>query len=156
MAEEKENKDMLYEDELGFALLSDATLGHIKVFPKKEVKKVQDLDDATLEHLFLIASYAATVVFETLGAEGTNIVAHSNKDSFYIDVLPRKMNDGLGIRAEPKAIPEAEVEDAKNRIKDKADYIGVEQKDAAPEQISKETKEQDESSYMVKHLDRSP
>jgi diadenosine tetraphosphate (Ap4A) HIT family hydrolase len=154
-------EDILYEDEVGFAVLSRGTQGHIKVYSKKEVKKIEELDDNEIEHLFLIASYAATVVFETLGAEGTNVVAHSNNnhDHFYIDVIPRRGNDGIQLRWDSKPLPEPEVEDAFNRIKDKCDYIGLENKVEGTEIKKVEKKEEaleDEDSYYVKHLNRSP
>jgi len=183
------NKDeILYEDEIGFATLGKSVLGHVRVYPKRQVKKVEELNDEEITHLFTIASFAATVVFETWGAQGTNVVAHSNnqQESFYIDVIPRNMNDDLNLRWEPKSVPEPEMEDATQRITDKCDDLKFREENKPKEEnkedsgepnkeqsgelskeeqsgnkeLQKEKKNDkdvsEEDNVMVKHLERSP
>ena len=185
--EETPKEDILYEDDVGYAVLGRSVLGHVKVYPRKYAKKVEELDDEEINHLFTIANITSTVVFETLGAQGTNVVAHSNNqgDVFFIDVLPRSVNDDINLRWEAKALPEPEVSDAFNRIKDKCDYIGVEGSDKKEKRDKKDTKdkgkksedvkggkkevkseedekgnkeseEEDDDTFMTRHLNRSP
>lgn len=170
--------ELLYEDDIGFVVLGKSVLGHIKVFPKKPVKKVEELSDEEVIHLFTIASSASTVVFETLGAQGTNIVAHSNNQSenFHIDILPRNVNDDINLRWQPKQVPEPEMEDAQNRIKDKCDDLIFKEENKPKEENQKDSEEQnkeqsgskekqkdkgdkdvsEDDNVMVKHLERSP
>ena len=161
-------EDILYEDDVGYAVLGRAVLGHVKIYPRKDVKKVEELDDEEINHLFTIANITSTVVFETLGAQGTNVVAHSNNqgDVFFIDVLPRSVNDDINLRWEPRALPEPEVTDAFNRIKDKCDYIGVgkeakggkgKKKVESEEDVSQKGKEgeKSESKSQSKSADKS-
>ena len=121
----KEKEEVLYEDEVGVVLVGDAILGHITVHPKKHITKIGELEDAELEHLFTIANLSSTVVFETLGAQGTNIVAHNgaHDEHVSINVIPRNMNDDLNLHWEAKVLAEEEMKDALERIKDKADYL---------------------------------
>ena len=178
----KEKEEVLYEDEVGVVLVGDAILGHITVHPKKHVTKIGELDDAELEHLFTIANLGSTVVFETLGAQGTNIVAHNgaSQEHVSINVIPRNMTDDLNLHWEAKTLAEEEMKDALERIKDKADYLETKittttkvQKenaehaaatDAAAPSETEETKgkkkkadEKAESeTYLTRHLDRLP
>ena len=146
---------VVYEDDSCFAVLGDSILGHIKVYPKKHTIKAEELKDDEIEHIFATASYAATAVFETLGAQGTNILSSNTgkEEHFCINVLPRNMNDDLNFQWEQKVLQDEEMNDARERIKDKADYIGIEKK--KEELIENEEKELKDD-YLSRHLERSP
>jgi len=63
------------------------------------------------------------------------------------------MNDDLNFQWEQKVLQDEEMNDAKERIKDKADYIGIEKK--KEELIENEEKELKDD-YLSRHLERSP
>lgn len=86
---------IIYEDLVCFAVLCDASLGHMKVYPQKEYRYMSDFSDDDLEHIFIVASYGATMGFEAFKAAGTNIVQNSLDDVFCLDVVPRYQDDGI-------------------------------------------------------------
>ncbi|MBD3259830.1 HIT domain-containing protein [Candidatus Woesearchaeota archaeon] len=163
LLEKKEN--VIYEDDIAIAVLGRAAVGHVKVYPKKHVVKLEELDDKEAEHLFIVASYAATMVFEALGGQGgTNILVKNMPEEQHvtIDVVPRTAGDDFNFQWEPKEIDEKDMKDAGDRIKDKCDFIGHDKKSEkkegeAPKALNdKNKKELDEDSYLVKHLKRIP
>lgn len=171
---------IVYEDAVALAFLpGDASaVGHVRVVPKKKVQTLEELDDDVVVQLFYIASYAASSVFEALGAQGTNILVHNGKiqgkkeEFLWIDVLPRKEDDGFDFKWEPKQFKPEEMDDAQKSIKDKADYIGVkksgvgDQSSPASKPKDDETKHTfkephidanaDEENYLIKQLTRVP
>ena len=165
----QDKTQILYEDEHSVALAGDAILGHIKIYPKKHVHNIEELEDEEVSHLFTVANSAASVVFETLAAQGTNLIANASghDEHLCIDVVPRTMNDDLNLQWQPQSLEEEEMNDAFERIKDKADYMGVERKekkktqeataaqDDKPQEKNVQEKE-DKYARLRKHLERSP
>ena len=163
---------IVYEDEAIMAVLSDepTIFGHLLVFPKQHHPTLEAIDDKIITQLFYAASYAASVLFQGLGAEGTNIIIgngrHATKNEhLVIDVMPRKANDGLNFRWEPKKLTPEEMEEAMNKIKDKADIIkfskeikDTKEKDSKEQKIQEKKEELvfTEDNYIVRHLRRIP
>lgn len=143
---------VIYEDNEVFAYLSDrpATKGHIIVAPKKHIPIFEVIPDELLSKLFLAANRLSTVLFEALGALGTNIIVHNGipagqKDPhFQVNVIPRFENDGLNLAWEPKKLSEDVLGDIEKRLK------------AEPEEQVPELQPDDEENYLIKSLDRVP
>ena len=160
---------IVYEDAAVMAILSDepTIFGHLLVFPKQHHRTLEEVDEKVVTQMFYVASFAATAIFEGLGAEGTNIIICSGKDCsqrythLVIDVLPRKTNDGLNFKWDPKKITPEDMDEIMDRVKDKADLIklGGEEK---PQKAGPETDKPpdelafDEENYLVRHLRRIP
>src|SRR3989344_3158314 len=117
-------EDIIYEDDYSVVAIANTTIGHMKVYSKKG-KRLNELDDDSVERLFVTASYAATMAFEGLGAQGTNIVINdmNANEVLCIDVLPRKFEDNIDLLWEPKKMTEQDFMDASKRIKDNCDLI---------------------------------
>ena len=131
----REGKDILFEDDKLIAIIPKKPFlkGHIKIIPKEHHACFQDIDDKDVEHLFYAASFAATALFENLEAHGTNILAntgnaHKKDGHFHLDVLSRKMDDGINLMWTPNKMPENELKEVSGKIKDKCDMIGVAKK----------------------------
>lgn len=144
--ENKEN--VLYEDEVGIVALplKPCTKGHVIVIPKTQYKTIEEIPDKELEHLFYIASFSATALFETLGMQGTNIIADTGNEYvkenlFVINVIARKENDGLNFMWQPKKLDEATMNDAQKAIKNKADLIAYEEEEKKKKEKAEEEKE---------------
>ncbi|MCK4670622.1 MAG: HIT domain-containing protein [Nanoarchaeota archaeon] len=157
----KKKEGLLYEDDLVVIVFGDSVEGHLKIYPKKHVQKIQELEEAEFNRLFTSASLASTMVFEALGGAqaglGTNMMVNSSTmtEHLCIDVVPRRSNDGLKLQWEPKSLSEDDTKDASTRIKDKCDFIGKEK--PKKEVVEEKTKsELDEEHPMVKHLKRIP
>lgn len=164
----------IYEDNLIMMELPEkgAVSGHIIIRPKKEAKTVDDLSSEVMEHLSYGASYSATVLFETLGAQGTNIIL--NEDPVHIEVLARKQDDGLDLLWTPKQLDAAAMESAEEKIKDNTFMIGREEEKkeehapAPPEKSSDTsgetstpktpsvTEHEEKENYLIRQLLRVP
>jgi histidine triad (HIT) family protein len=108
--EEKTKGQVVYEDHKAIvvAAKNPSCFGHLQIFSNEEEKFIENLSLESCAHLFYVASYCATAVFEGLGAHGTNIILKSglsgdNSDErLSIHVLPRYENDGLDLMWTPK------------------------------------------------------
>ncbi|MFH1439332.1 MAG: HIT family protein [Candidatus Woesearchaeota archaeon] len=162
---------IIYEDSAVMAVLSDepTIFGHILIFPKKHHLTLEEIDDKIVTQLFYVASYTATAIFEGLGAEGTNIIICNGKDSsnryphLVVDVLPRKTNDGIDTKWEPKKITPEDMDSVHGRIKDKADIINLSEDEKkqtnSPQQKQLSSADElvyEEDNYLVRHLNRIP
>jgi histidine triad (HIT) family protein len=101
--------DKIYEDEKVIVEIPEKSLcvGHLKIIPK-DIKNFEECNETTSSHIFFVASFCATAVFEGLGAHGSNIVlktgnSDDNQGEVSVHVLPRYENDGLDIVCQPLA-----------------------------------------------------
>ncbi len=127
--------DTLYQDRLVEALLAPepAVKGHVLVRPLREAKRLSDLSAEESGHLFLVASYAAAILFQGIHAEGTNIIVEEGRQ-VTAHVLARSSDDGLSFAWQPQKLDEAAMKDAQERIRDKTFLIGKRQKPSEKEE----------------------
>ena len=72
----KNKRHLVYEDELVAALLDEkpAAAGQISLYPKAHFAIFEMVPDEIVSHMFVIANRLAMACFDTLEAEGTNIL----------------------------------------------------------------------------------
>ncbi|MBU1975072.1 MAG: HIT domain-containing protein [Nanoarchaeota archaeon] len=153
-----DGKELLYQD--GQVLIvhtATATKGHIQIYPKKDVVSVDELDEGNVQHMMFCANYCSAVLFELLGAHGTNIVL-TEGDGLHLDVFERIQDDGIDLQWKPKTIDQGEMTSIGSQIKDKI-LIGVDEpvsevkvKEKPPEEITVP----EEENYLLKQLDKIP
>lgn len=100
-----------------------AVKGHLQV----EVAGSRSFEQLSVDaaHVLSAASFASNMLFESIGAQGSNIII-SDMDGLHIDILARVPDDGLDFQWAPKQFPAEELDSLAAKIKDKCDYIGVE------------------------------
>ncbi|MBW3012110.1 HIT family protein [Candidatus Woesearchaeota archaeon] len=154
-----ENKDLIiFEDEKLAAVMGTAALGHVRIIPKKHAKSFSELDKKDVTYIFKVASIISSLLFETLGLHGTNIVANTLKPHIAVDIMPRKLDDNIELQWERKPMPDDQLSEVQKKIKDKTDVIGA----AKPEaQVKEEVKEEiedtkDAVNYLLKQIERIP
>jgi len=174
---------MLYEDRIATALFPEnaAAHGHILVRPMRAAKRLSDLSEEESSHLFLVASYAAAILFQGLQAQGTNIIANEDGERLTLHVIARSEGDGIDFSWKPQKLDEATMQEAKERIADKAFPIGKSDKESdekrepdpgkgseredegdgpeTPDERSKEPEvaaAEEEENYLIKQLIRIP
>ena len=160
--------NVIYEDDKMVALLDDkpSAPGHIQLMPKEHFPIIETVPDFLVGDMFLVANKLSTVAFETLGAEGTNILvqngltAGQHNSHFLVNIIPRKQGDHLNFNWQPKEISEDEAGTLELKIKQEASNIGgFAQEKATPMDLDlkRETFEGDEdTNYMIKQLRRIP
>ena len=165
----KEKKALIvYEDDNLIAILPSkpAAIGHIKIMPKQHFSKLEELSDDLVEELFFLANFSSASVFESLQAQGTNIILNEGNDHLAIDVIPRKENDGLDFMWKPKQLSPEEMDDVFNKVKDSAFTVGKggddEKKEEKPVEVQEEKNDviqipaEDKTNYLIKQLQRIP
>ena len=121
----------IYEDDrVQVLLLSKAfTLGHLKVVSKQHYNILEQVPDELLAYMMIVANKFASILFETLGLHGTNILiqngvaAGQSISHFSIDVIPRKAEDNLNFKWEMKKASHESLEGMKNIFIEALEYI---------------------------------
>ena len=166
-----EKKDIIYEDDTLFVRhVAESSKGHLAVIPRAHVTRVEGIPDALMTHLFFTANYASAILFELLGAQGTNIIMTEDGGHLVIHVIERVQDDGLSFLWKPLRLQNDEMERIAAKVKDKV-VIGKEKKGevividtpiakdtAASPEISGEG-EGDQANgvnYLLRQLDRIP
>lgn len=150
---------MIYEDQAIVAKLQNpgASLGHISIAPKKSVANLSDLEYEEALQLFWAASFSATAVFETLGAQGSNIVVHDGKE-VSVEVFARNPDDGLSLQWQPQQGDAGSVEANAKKISEAFWFIGKEEQNAPkPNKQPVNTQKKivsDEDDLRIQHLKR--
>jgi len=171
------NKDsfkLIYEDDICFVLLheSPAIAGHTMVIPKKHATILEEIDDNIVEHLFIIANKVSSSIFDTLGAQGTNIILNNGHDAgqelphVVLHVLPRKEGDGLNFEWPTNKAHDAELKTTQSLLKG-TPTVSKPKNDPKPASESNlhsgsvhgshhEDIHEEEEDYLIKSLKRTP
>jgi histidine triad (HIT) family protein len=130
--------NVIYEDEKVLCVVPKKGVaeGDIEIHSKLEEKYIEKLSIEDASHLFYAASFAATAVFEGLGAHATNIILKSGEaednpqGKLVINVIPRWQEDSLqGLLWEPKQ-PSYDLDKIAGKIKDKTWKVKYAEKNA--------------------------
>lgn len=156
--------NIIYEDDIVVAQIPEqaATIGHIRVYAKKEYETVNDVLPIEFAHMWSVASTAASLLFEGLQAQGTNLIMNDMNNDFFIDVIARSENDGIDFEFKPVQVDEGVLNDCASKIKDKADLIGhAKPKTEAvdmdtKEEIKSDSADEENENYYIKSLHRLP
>jgi hypothetical protein len=142
-----------------------AAKGHVRFALKSKAP-----DDIAL--VGFCANIAASLLFERLQAQGTNIVITLRKDDAGVDVLARHENDGVNLTWTPKPADPASLAQVQERISNKT-FLLTQKKDAPaapiktvaaedsrpkdmPNPADREKMSEEEEDYLVKQLHRIP
>ncbi len=162
-----DKKHLLYENEKVAAFLSTepATIGHILVAPKQHAPILEQVPDFVVSELFVTANKLSITCFESLGAEGTNIIvqngmaAGQTSGHTTLNIVPRKEGDNLPLLWKPRPLSEEEMSTIELKVKEETKKIGqFEKEKPKPIEIEKpkEIKPTKEENYLIKQLQRIP
>ncbi len=156
---------VIYSDPHSHVVLpeSPATKGHVRVYSKEHASSLDELSHDQVQHLLQVGNLAATLLFENLEAQGTNVIMNEGDlfgEHLHLDVVARNEDDSLDTSWESVELPDSKMEKVQKRIKDKADLIGeeveTERNEVPREKPDKETMEDDEENYLIKQLRKLP
>ena len=163
-------KRVIYEDEKTVAFLVErpSSLGHIAIAPKEHYTILEQVPDYIIGQMFVITNKVSIVAFETLKAQGTNLIitngtaAGQRSPHFIVNMIPRFQDDNLGFQWQPKQLTEEEMSTVELQIKEQTKNIGgfekekegpIEVKEGPEETIFEE---EGKENYLIKHLRRIP
>lgn len=156
----------IYEDDLSLAVLdvNGANPGHCFVFPKNHYPIIEQVPDAEIGKLFQVSNKISTAIFESLGAQGTNIFVANGVPAgqtvahFTINIIPRNENDGINLQWQPKQLSEEEMSTVELKLKEQAKNVGhfeqekKTQKAYAPKQVILSDEEEESFSRQLRRL----
>ena len=163
----KSKKGKLYEDKKVYAFLATkpAATGHVILTSKKHYPILEQIPDFVVSELLIKANKISMACFETIGAEGTNIImqngiaAGQKHNHAILHVIPRRENDGLNLMWKPRQLDEEQMSTVELKVKKEAEGVGAFEKEKEkpvevkdPEKIEAGTEED----YMLKQLERLP
>ena len=125
IAENKIKAKKIYEDNEIIAALeiNPVSLGHTLVFPKKHFQILTQLSDAG--KLFNVVNKISSMLFETLNAQGTNILVSNGQAAgqsiphLIVEIIPRFEKDKISFNLPRKKASEEELEKVLARVKAK-------------------------------------
>ncbi|MCR5565076.1 MAG: HIT domain-containing protein [Gammaproteobacteria bacterium] len=95
---------VVYEDDkfIAFLDLTQTTIGHTLVVPKRHSKCIFDLNDEDAKEIMLVVKKVANKLKASLNPIGLNVVNNNEKplqsvDHFHIHLIPRYENDNFDI-----------------------------------------------------------
>ncbi len=96
---------VVYEDDkyIAFLDLTQTTIGHTLVVPKRHSKNIYELNDEDAKDIMCVVKKVALMLKKTYNPVGLNVVNNNEKplqsvDHFHIHLIPRYNNDGFDIR----------------------------------------------------------
>ena len=157
---------ILYEDDEVVIAIRDnvATPGQISVFTKAHYPILEMVPDNVLEKCGVLSNKVSVAVFESLGAQGTNIIVQNGLGAgqkvphFAIEVIPRQESDGLNFQWEPKQLMEDEMESTFLALKEGIEKgMGTIKEDKTEVKENKTKKaEGGKENYLLKSIKRIP
>ena len=157
----------IYEDELVMAVLdvNGANPGHCFLMPKNHYPIIEQVPDNEISRLFQVSNKISTAIFESLGAQGTNIFvangipAGQTVAHFTINIIPRKENDGINLQWQPKQLSEEEMSTVELKLKEQNKNIGSFEKEVKKTKIQSPKTEflsDDEEEFFARQMRRLP
>lgn len=157
----------IYEDDFVLAVLdiNGSNPGHCFVMSKNHYPIIEQVPDIEIARLFQISNRISSAIFDSLGAQGTNIFVANGIPAgqtiahFTINVIPRKENDGINLQWQPKQLGEEEMSTIELKLKEQAKHIGYFEKEEkkpriqAPKPVALSEEEEE---YFSKQLRRLP
>lgn len=115
----KEKKNMLFEDDDVFVMLAPepSSPGNMFVIPKKHIPILEAIPDSIVSKLFDNSNKASICAFESLGAQGTNILvqngipAGQKVSHCIIQIIPRFQDDKLALAWQPSQLNPEQLEE---------------------------------------------
>ena len=154
----------LFEDDKLFVMASPEPVapGHILILPKVHSPIFEAVPDFIVGDMFKVANKVGSVVFESVGAQGTNLLiqngpaAGQKHNHAMLHVIPRFENDNLPVGWTPKPAAEEELSDLESRIKDETKNVGLfEKEEQKPIELDK-PKEVGKEDYRLMGMRRIP
>lgn len=115
---------LIYEDDLSAAFIpfDCVAKGQVIVMPKEHIPIVEEVSISVLTKLFEISSKLSSVVFDCLGATGTNIILQNGLPSgqniphISFNIIPRFEGDGLNFQWSPISISPGDLDSVRKSL----------------------------------------
>tara|TARA_Y100000310_G_C20605954_1_gene775486 strand:- start:228 stop:740 length:513 start_codon:yes stop_codon:yes gene_type:complete len=157
---------MLYMDDNIAAFLPEKGIaaGQVTIMTREHFPILELVPDEVVGHIFAIANVLTMVIFDALGAQGTNIIVQNGVPAgqivphFAVQLIPRNENDGIDFTWQPKQMAEEDLEKFKVSIAKEMNTLSEAQIQPALVREPETTKKisDNKENYMLKHLKKIP
>jgi len=113
----------IYEDEDIVCVLNifPVNPGHIMIFPRRHVEKMELIDDATLAKMIVLAKRLIMVLDILLKPHGYLVMINTYKEyertrHIYLDIIPRFKEDGVKMFLPRKKMEQSDLENLRRKI----------------------------------------
>ena len=166
IVENKIPSKKIYEDDTALVVLdvNGANPGHCFVMPKNHYAIIEQVPDVEIGRLFQVSNKISSAIFESLGAQGTNIFvangipAGQTVAHFTINVIPRKENDGVNLQWQAKQLSEEEMSTVELELKEQTKNIGHFEKEVKKTKIEPPKAQflSEDDEYFTRQMRRVP
>lgn len=94
----------VYEDDkfIAFLDLTQTTIGHTLVVPKRHSKNIYELNDEDAKDIMMVVKKVSLMLKKAFNPIGLNVVNNNEKplqsvEHFHIHLIPRYVNDGFDV-----------------------------------------------------------
>ncbi len=164
------NDGILYQDsEVVIAVKETAlTPGQITIFTKEHFTILEMIPDEILAKCATVANKVGIAVFESLGAQGTNVIIQNGIPAGQkiphgaLEIIPRREKDNLPLQWKPQQLMDEEMDTAYLTIKQEADkLVDIGKRQEKKQVVIKPEKgkieaEEGKENYLLKSLKRMP
>jgi len=164
------NAEIIYEDEQVLVVVKDTavTPGQITIFPKEHYTILEIVPDEIMNKCVQLANKIGIAVFESLGAQGTNIIVQNGTGAgqkvphFAIEVVPRREGDGLNFEWKAQQLMDDEMDTVHLMLKEEGERLVIGQKKEKKvasindEETKKIISEKGKDNYLLKSQKRIP
>ncbi|MFH1649909.1 MAG: hypothetical protein ABIA93_05145 [Candidatus Woesearchaeota archaeon] len=98
-----------------------ACLGHVQVFPLRNVPALNLLSNEERHELFTISNTLSAILFEMLNAHGTNIIVQENP--VRADIIARFQDDGIDLQWSGNRAEQSDLDSTRKAINDRIDEL---------------------------------
>ena len=156
------NAEILHDGEQLLVVAKDVAFipGQLTVLPKEHCTILEMVPEELLAAAASTANKASTILFEQLGAQGTNILVQNGIGAgqkvphFAVEVIPRREGDGLKLNWTPQTIGDDDLDIVAAQLKEASDQL-LQQK-FKKEEPKKEEVTITKEDYRLKALRRIP
>lgn len=154
--------EILHEGEQLLIAAKDVAFipGQLTILPKEHFTILEMVSEELLTTAVAAANKASTLLFERLGAQGTNILVQNGTGAgqkvphFAIEVLPRREGDGLQLSWTPQTVGDDDLDIVAAQLKEASDKLLQEK--AQKKEPKKENVQIAQEDYRLKILRRIP
>ena len=161
------NEDIIHADDDIVIAVKDkvTTSGQITVYPRKHYPIMEMVPEDILNKCVSAAKNVSIAVFESLGAQGTNILVRNGLSAgqsvphFGIEVIPRREDDKLNLEWQGKQIMEDEMEMTFQALEEdlkKPSIAEAKEEIVVDEGETEAVLEKEGDNYLLKSLKRIP
>ncbi len=161
---ERQRNLICSEQEVVAAVVENAAApGHLMVFPRQHWPILEMVPEPILQKCIIIANKIGMAVFDSLGAQGTNLLvrngigAGQNVPHCALEIIPRRENDNLPLQWKPLQLMEEEMDTAFLQLKEQVDkgFVTAEPK-AEKVAVPREKITAGKDNYLLKSLRKVP